>query len=155
MFLDALREMVISESSIVRRSIVLIDFSGEHKSTLGEIVLLVYAKGVNLPTKFLVMDCPSVYNAILGRPWIHEMEVMLSTYHHVMQFPTKWGVKEIRGQQKDSRDCYQNTLRRKPLSCSNYSRAPLQTSTPTNQECRNLMRCRSIPTILTIRHRLE
>ena len=68
LFLDALKEMEISESSIIRRSIILIGFSGDHKSTLGEIILPVYAEGVNLPTKFLMMDCPLVYNAILGRP---------------------------------------------------------------------------------------
>ena len=106
LFLDALREMEISKSSIVHRSTVLIGFSGEHKSTLGEIILSVYAEGVNLPTRFLVMDCPLAYNAILGRPWIHEMEAVPSTYHQVLRFLTKWGIKEIWGQQKDSRDCY-------------------------------------------------
>ena len=88
-FLDALKEMEISESSIFRRSTVLIDFSGEHKSMLGEIVLSEYGEGVNLPTKFLVMNYLSTYNAILGRSWIHEMEVVPSTYHQVLWFLTK------------------------------------------------------------------
>ena len=89
LFLDALREIEISKSSIVHRSTILIGFSGEHKSILGEIVFPVYVEGVNLPTKFLVMDCPSAYNAILRRHWIHEMEAMPSTYHQVLQFLTK------------------------------------------------------------------
>ncbi|KAL5843288.1 hypothetical protein ACOSQ4_009246 [Xanthoceras sorbifolium] len=35
LFLEALREMQIDESTSVRRSIVLVGFSGEHKNTIG------------------------------------------------------------------------------------------------------------------------
>lgn len=81
LFLSAFREMGIPESSITRKFTILIRFSGEHKSTIGEIVLLVYAEGVNLYTKFLVMDSSSAYNIIFGKLWIHEMEAIPSTYH--------------------------------------------------------------------------
>ncbi|KAL5760612.1 hypothetical protein ACOSQ2_019450 [Xanthoceras sorbifolium] len=111
LFLGALKEMHIDECNIVRRSTILVGFSGEHKNTLGEITLPVYAEGVNLNTHFLILDCPSSYNIIMGRPWIHEMRAVPSTYHQVICFPTRWGVHEIRGQQKTSRDCYQNTLK--------------------------------------------
>ena len=67
-FLDALKEMQISESNIVRKSTTLIGFSGEHKATLGEITLPIYAEGMNLNTKLLVMNSPSAYNVIMGRP---------------------------------------------------------------------------------------
>ncbi|XP_062116629.1 uncharacterized protein LOC133830627 [Humulus lupulus] len=114
LFLSALREMGIDESKIIKKTTILISFSGEQKNTLGEIELPVYAEGVNLCTRFLVVDSPSAYNVILGRPWIHEMEAVPSTYHQVLRFPTKWGVKEIKGQQKDSRACYQTTMKAKP-----------------------------------------
>ncbi|XP_062075032.1 uncharacterized protein LOC133779045 [Humulus lupulus] len=114
LFLSVLREMGIDESKIIKKTTILIGFSGEQKNTLGEIELPVYAKGVNLCTRFLVVDSPSTYNVILGRPWIHEMEAVPSTYHQVLRFPTKWGVKEIKGQQKDSRACYQTTMKAKP-----------------------------------------
>ena len=67
-FLNALKEMNINESHIPRRSIVLVGFSGEQKFTLGDITLLVYAYGVNLDITFVVLDSPSAYNVILGRP---------------------------------------------------------------------------------------
>lgn len=114
LFLNAFREMGLDESKIIKKTTFLIGFSGEHKSTVGEIDLPVYAEGVNLCTRFLVVDSPtSAYNVILGRPWIHEMEAVPSTFHQVLKFPTKWGVKEIRGDQKDARACYQTTMKAK------------------------------------------
>ncbi|KAF8115996.1 hypothetical protein N665_0024s0021 [Sinapis alba] len=53
-------------------SLELPGFSGEIKQTMGE-VLSVYAKGFNMSTKFLVVNCKSSYNMILGRPLIHDM----------------------------------------------------------------------------------
>ncbi|KAL5574386.1 hypothetical protein UlMin_023983 [Ulmus minor] len=113
-FLSALKEMNIDEVHIHRRSTVLVGFSGEQKFTLGDITLPVYAAGVNLHITFVVLDSPSAYNVILGRPWIHDMRAVPSTFHQVIRFPTAWGVKEIKGEQATSRDCYRNTLRAKP-----------------------------------------
>ncbi|XP_030478239.1 uncharacterized protein LOC115695304 [Cannabis sativa] len=95
LFINALRDMKVDESTITRKSTVLIRFSGEQKHSIGEVNLHVWAKGVNLQTKFIVVDCPSSYNAILGRPWIHEMKAVPSTYHQVIKFPTPWGIKQI------------------------------------------------------------
>ncbi|KAL5569099.1 hypothetical protein UlMin_025674 [Ulmus minor] len=64
----ALKEMNIDEAHIHRRSTVLVGFSGEQKFTLGDITLPVYAAGVNLHITFVVLDSPSAYNVILGRP---------------------------------------------------------------------------------------
>lgn len=44
-------------------------------------MLLVYAKEVNLHTMFLVIECPLAYNIIIGRHWIHAMKDDLSNYH--------------------------------------------------------------------------
>ncbi|KAL5546372.1 hypothetical protein UlMin_006059 [Ulmus minor] len=115
-FLSALREMNIDEAHIHRRSTVLVGFSGEQKFTLGDITLPVYAAGVNLHVTFVVLDSPSAYNVILGRPWIHDMRAVPSTFHQVIRFPTAWGVREIKGEQATSRDCYRNTLRAKPAT---------------------------------------
>ena len=34
-----------------------------------------------------VLDIPLSYNILLGRPWIHEMHVVPSTYHQCVKFP--------------------------------------------------------------------
>ena len=101
---------------INRRTKVLIGFSGEQKFILGEVTLPVYAEGVNKMTTFLVLDSPSAYNMIMGRPWIHDMRAVSSIFHQVIRFPTKWGVKEIKGDQQASRSCYQTTLKAKAAS---------------------------------------
>ncbi|XP_057791045.1 uncharacterized protein LOC131008168 [Salvia miltiorrhiza] len=116
LFYSAYREMGLDESKLIKKAAVLVGFSGESTTTVGEIDLPVYAEGVNLSTRFLVVDAPSAYNVILGRPWIHGMEAVPSTYHQVIRFPTKWGVKEIKGEQKDSRACYQTTMKAKSSS---------------------------------------
>ncbi|XP_057791309.1 uncharacterized protein LOC131008448 [Salvia miltiorrhiza] len=116
LFCSAYKEMGLDESKLIKKAAVLVGFSGESTTTVGEIDLPVYAEEVNLPTKFLVVDAPSAYNVILGRPNIHGMEAVPSTYHQVIRFPTKWGIKEIKGEQKDSRACYQTTMKAKSLS---------------------------------------
>ena len=47
----------LEESALTRKVTPLIGFSGEVKQTAGEAILPVYAEGVNMSTKFLVVDC--------------------------------------------------------------------------------------------------
>ncbi|XP_056690148.1 uncharacterized protein [Spinacia oleracea] len=65
---QALQEMRLAEKNIVRRSTIFVRISGELMRTVAEISLPTYAEGVNIMTKFNVVDCPSAYNVILGRP---------------------------------------------------------------------------------------
>ncbi|CAA7047599.1 unnamed protein product, partial [Microthlaspi erraticum] len=69
--------------------------------------------GVNRQTKFMILDCASAYNAIMGRPWIHDMRAIPSTLHQTIKFPTPWGIREIKGEQEHSRSCYQTSLKGK------------------------------------------
>lgn len=95
-FLSAHKEMNIDEAHIHRRSTILVGFSGEQKFTLRDITLPVYAARVNLHITFVVLDSPSSYNVILGRPWIHDMRAVPSTFHQVIRFPIAWGSKKSR-----------------------------------------------------------
>ncbi|KAJ9544561.1 hypothetical protein OSB04_024268 [Centaurea solstitialis] len=113
-FAETLKIMGIDRSNIVRRKTTLIGFNGDATSTLGEIILPVFAKGINKQTKFNVIDCPSAYNAILGRPWIHDMKAVPSTYHQKIKFPSPWGVQEIVSEKKIARECYKITMKAKP-----------------------------------------
>ena len=66
LFLNVYREMGFKEEDITWRCIYLVGFSGKSRTTIGETVLPVYAEGVNLYTKFLILDSPFAYNIILG-----------------------------------------------------------------------------------------
>ncbi|KAJ9545527.1 hypothetical protein OSB04_025234 [Centaurea solstitialis] len=112
-FADTLKVMGIERSEIVRRSTTLIGFNGDPMNTLGEIILPVFAKGINKQTKFNVVDYQSAYNVILGRPWIHEMKAIPSTYHQKIKFPSPWGIQEIASENKVARECYKITMKTK------------------------------------------
>ncbi|XP_074299207.1 uncharacterized protein LOC141630260 [Silene latifolia] len=65
--------MGFSEKNLMQKAVPLVGFSGETKQSLGEIPT--FAGGMNKHVRYLVIDGPSTYNVILGRPWIHEMKV--------------------------------------------------------------------------------
>nr|XP_023913035.1 uncharacterized protein LOC112024656 [Quercus suber] len=55
---------------------------------------------------FLVVDCSSAYNAIIGRPTLNSWKAVTSTYHLMIKFPTEYRVGELRGDQVAARECY-------------------------------------------------
>ena len=61
--------------------------------------------GKGVIVTFIVVRSFSPYTAILGRPWIHAMEAVLSTLHVKVKFPTEYGVAEVRGNQQVARQC--------------------------------------------------
>lgn len=60
--------MGLTESDMVKKSTTLLGFSGKINKTIGEISLPTYAQGLNLLEKFLIIDCDSANNIIMGRP---------------------------------------------------------------------------------------
>ena len=57
-----------------------------------------------------MVDYPSFYNVIIGRPTLNSWKAATSTYCLKVKFPTEHGVKEIRGDQVLARECYQAVL---------------------------------------------
>ena len=55
---------------------------------------------------FLVVDCSSSYNAIIGRPTLNSWKAVTSTYHLLVKFLTKCGVGKVQGDQLVARECY-------------------------------------------------
>ncbi|PSS08292.1 Sensory neuron membrane protein, partial [Actinidia chinensis var. chinensis] len=49
---------------------------------------------------FIVVDCPSPYNAIIGQPTLGKIKAITSTYHLMMKFFTSTGIGDVRGDQK-------------------------------------------------------
>nr|XP_017250644.1 PREDICTED: uncharacterized protein LOC108221266 [Daucus carota subsp. sativus] len=80
---NTLQEMGLADSDMIKQSTTLVGFSGETKRTMGEITLPTYAQGLNMLTKFLIIDCEITYNVIMGRPWIHDLKAVPSTFHQV------------------------------------------------------------------------
>ena len=60
----------------------------------------------NIMTDFIVVDTPSAYNAILGRPFLSGIRGVLSIHHNVLKFPVGARVGEVRGDQQAARHCH-------------------------------------------------
>ncbi|KAF2563433.1 hypothetical protein F2Q70_00017342 [Brassica cretica] len=56
-FQAAYKDLGLEKHALTRRITPLIGFSGEVKQTAGEVTLPLYAEGINMSTKFLVVDC--------------------------------------------------------------------------------------------------
>ena len=59
---------------------------------------------------FLVVDCLSSYNEIIGRPTLNHWKAATSTYYLKVKFPTEHGIDEVKGDQVLARECYQVVL---------------------------------------------
>ena len=55
---------------------------------------------------FLVVDCSSVDNGMIGRPTLNSWKAATSTYHLMIKFPTEYGIGKLRGDQVAARECY-------------------------------------------------
>ena len=92
----------------------IIRFSGDQVYPRGIVTLMVTARSYPLQiTKqldFLVVDCPSPYDVIIGRPTLNHWKAAMSTYCMKVKFPTEHGIGEVKGDQVLARECYQVVL---------------------------------------------
>ena len=70
------------------------------------VVVGAYPQQVAKDVNFLVVDCSSSYNVIIGRPTLNSWKAVMSTYHLSVKFPTENGVGEVQGDQLAARECY-------------------------------------------------
>ncbi|XP_016456420.1 uncharacterized protein LOC107780403 [Nicotiana tabacum] len=97
-------ELAKLTGSIIPATKLLARFNLASVTTRGEILLPTNAEGVTKTTLFDVVDDDMGYNIILGRPWLHEMKAVLSTYHQLLKFLTIEGIKQIIGDQLSIRE---------------------------------------------------
>ena len=102
--------MGIDKARLIPTNAPLVGFGGTRVLPLGVITLSVtvgdYPKQITKDVTFLVVDCPSAYNGILGRPTLNSWKAATSTYHLMIKFTTEYGIGELRGDQVDARECY-------------------------------------------------
>ena len=65
--------------------------------------------------RFLVVDTPSAYNMLLGRPSLNAIKAIPSSYHMMIKFPTTSGVGMVRGDQCVARECYSTSMKQKTV----------------------------------------
>nr|XP_009625766.1 uncharacterized protein LOC104116587 [Nicotiana tomentosiformis] len=78
-----------ARDKVVPKARSLFGFDNSSVITKGETMLTTFAEGVIKDTKFQVIDADMAYNMILGRPWIHDMDVVPSILLQVIKFPSQ------------------------------------------------------------------
>ncbi|XP_065015421.1 uncharacterized protein LOC135642865 [Musa acuminata AAA Group] len=99
LYLDAFQKLGLTRDALEPMCSVLTGFTRDSISLLGAITLPL-TLGVPLRSKtvivtFLVVDLPTAYNVILGRPTLNKIRAVISTYYQIVKFPTHAGVGEV------------------------------------------------------------
>nr|XP_023900876.1 uncharacterized protein LOC112012715 [Quercus suber] len=110
LYYPAFQQMRIGQDQLRPAYSPLIGFGGMKVQPVGTITLPVvvgsYPQQITKEVNFLVVDCSSSYNAIIGRPTLNSWKAVTSTYHLSVKFPTECGVGRVQGDQLAARECY-------------------------------------------------
>ena len=113
-YLSAFQQLKLDQRRLRPFDSPLVSFSGDKVYPKGIVTLTVTAGShpfqVTNRHNFLVVDSPSSYNVIIGRPTLNRWKAAISTYCLKVKFPTEQGVREIKGNQVLARECYQAVL---------------------------------------------
>ncbi|XP_034213039.1 uncharacterized protein LOC117625615 [Prunus dulcis] len=114
-FAEAFREMGINDNQVDRQLTPLLSFSGDLVQPIGSVRLpITFGTAPRKTTtydQFLIVDCPTAYNVIVGRTALTRIKAHLSPHMLLMKFPTPNGTGAIRGNQLSARTCYATALK--------------------------------------------
>ena len=118
-FASAFDKMGIGREKLEPVNTHLWGFLGEKVLPLGSIQLVLTLGEppcqATMTTRFLIVDAPSVYNMLLGRPSLNAIKVVPSAYHMIIKFLTVHGVGTIRGDQRVARECYTASMKQRAV----------------------------------------
>ena len=114
-YLNTYKRMSLTESELSPMTSPLYGFIGDHVIPKGIIKLVVtmgeHTRVLMVMTVFLIVDCLSAFNGIIGRPLLKAIKVITSIYHLTIKFPTAEGIGQVAWSQYDSTECYNNSLK--------------------------------------------
>ena len=119
-FASAFDKMGIGREKLEQVNAHLLGFSREKVLPL-RLVQLVLTLGdppcqATTTIKFLIVNAPSAYNMLLGRPSLNAIKAIPCAYHMVVKFPTDNGVGMVRGDQRVARECYLASMKQKAIN---------------------------------------
>ena len=118
-FASAFDKMGIERERLEPVSTHLRGFSGEKVLPLGSIQLVLTLGDLpcqaTTTARFLIVDAPSAYNMLLGRPSLNAIKAIPSAYHMMIKFPIISGVGMVRGDQRVAKECYSASMKQKTV----------------------------------------
>ena len=118
-FALAFEKMSIGREKLELVNAYLRGFFGERVLPLGSIQLVLTLGDppcqAATTVRFLIVDAPSAYNMLLGRPSLNTIRAIPSAYHMVIKFPTANGVGMVRGNHRVARECYSASMKQKTV----------------------------------------
>ena len=110
LYYQTFQQMKLGQDQLCPMNSPLVGFGGMKVQLAGAIFLPVvvgaYPQQITKNVNFLVVDCSSSYNAIIGRPTLNSWKAVTSTYHLSVKFLTEHGVGQVQGDQLAARECY-------------------------------------------------
>ena len=94
-YLDAYKRMGLTENELSLATSPLYGFTGDHVIPRGTVKLAMtvgeHPRVSIVVAEFLVVDCPSTVNGIIGRLLLKALKAVTSIYHLTMKFLTAKG----------------------------------------------------------------
>ncbi|VFQ64364.1 unnamed protein product [Cuscuta campestris] len=116
LYLETFQKLRLCRTQLEPLKTPLSGFTGDTVEAEGSIVLPVELgsgeKTVWKKMRFIVVDIKCVHNAILGRPGINRVGAVISMPHLCMKFHTPGGVGEVKGDQRNARECYARAVKK-------------------------------------------
>ena len=113
-------------------------FSGEKVLPLGSIQLVLTLgeppRQATTTARFLIVDAPSAYNMLLGRPSLNAIKSIPSAYHMIIKFPTIHRVGMVRGDQQVTRECYTASMKQRAVDNVNVDELDMRDEVLTRPE---------------------
>ncbi|XP_072076839.1 uncharacterized protein [Arachis hypogaea] len=111
LFYSTFQKMKLSNNILQSTGGDLVGFSGERVLIIGSVWLQTtlgeHPLSKTCDIQYLVVDCFSPYNIILGRPFLNKFGAIVSTVHLCVKFPLQDDhVVTIHGDHKEARQCY-------------------------------------------------
>ena len=91
----------LEESDLTPTSAVICSYDNTYREVMGSIKLVIWVGPINPVVEFQVIDIPSCFNLLLGRPWLHSIKGVSYSLHQKLKFFADERVITILGDNKN------------------------------------------------------
>ena len=116
MYPDLYKGLGLKPEDLTTYNSPLVSFEGKMVVPKGQVRLPVQTGADVVEVDFIVVDAFSLYTAIMGRPWLHSLGAVSSTFHQKVKYLSGGQVLEIVGNQSVARQCLIAAIQHKPES---------------------------------------